>query len=86
MVLNHQFTPSCTSSKLVELLASGNVLFLNHLLHTPFGSQVTTVAIFLVSLEPICSGLGVRLISEGDSPSELSLIPVELNMHPKVVW
>ena len=38
VVLNHQFTPSCTSSKLVELLVSGIILFLNHSLHTPSGS------------------------------------------------
>ena len=30
VVLNHQLTPSCTSSKLVALAASGIVLFLNH--------------------------------------------------------
>ena len=38
MVLNHQLTPSCMSSKLVELLVLGIVLFLNHSFHTPSGS------------------------------------------------
>ena len=85
MVLNHQLTPSCTSSKLVELLASGIVLFLNHSLHTPSGSQVMTVATFLMSLESICSGLGVRLVTKGDPSPEATLVPPEFSMRPNVV-
>ena len=86
MVLNHQFTPSCMSSKLVELLASGSILFLNHSLHTPSGNRVMTVVIFLVSLESICSGLGVGLVTERDAPPEATLVPPELGVGGNEVW
>ena len=86
VVLNHQLTPSCTSSKLVELLASGIVLFLNHSLHTPFGSQVITVGTLLVSLESICSGLGVRLVPKGETPPEATLVATELGVRGNEVW
>ena len=81
MVLNHQLTPSCTSSKLVELLASGIVLFLNHSLHTSSGSRVMMVATSLVFLESICSGLGVGLVAEGETPPEATLVPPELGVR-----
>ena len=86
VVLNHQLTPSCTNSKLVELAASGIVLFLNHSLHTPSGSQVITVSTFLVSLESICSRLGAGLVPEGDPSPEVMLVSTEFSMHPNVVW
>ena len=86
MVLNHQLTPSCTSSKLVELLASGIVLFPNHSLHTTSGSRVITVATSLMSLESICSRLGVGLVAEGETPPEATLVPTELDVSGNEVW
>ena len=86
MVLNHQLTPSCMSSKLVELLALGNVLFLNHSLHTPSGSRVMTVTTFLMSFESICSGLRVGLVAKGETPLEAALVATELGVCGNKVW
>ena len=86
MVLNHQLTPSCTSSKLVELEVSGIILFLNHSLHTPSGSRVTTVSTLLMSLESICSGLGVGLVTKGHAPPEATLVATELGVSGNEVW
>ena len=62
------------------------VLFLNHSLHTPSGSRVMTVAIFLVSLESICSGLRVGLVAEGETPPEVALVLMELGVCGNEVW
>ena len=84
--LSHQFTPSWTSSKLVELSLSRDVLVLNHSPHTSPGSRVTTLSPSLVSLESICSGLGVRLVTKGDAPPEATLVPTELSVGWNEVW
>ena len=86
MVLSHQFTPSWTSSKRVELSLSRDVLVLNHSLHTPLGSRVMMVATSLVSLESICSRLGVGLIPKGETPPEATLVPPELGVRGNEVW
>ena len=86
MVLSHQFTPSWTSSKLVELSLSRDILVLNHSLHTSPGSRVITLSPSLVSLESICSGLGVGLVPKGDTPSEVTLVATELGVSGNEVW
>ena len=86
VVLSHQFTPSWTSSKLVELPLSRDILVLNHSLHTSPGSQVITLSPSLMSLESICSGLGVGLVTKRDAPPEATLVPTELGVRWNEVW
>ena len=86
VVLSHQFTPSWTSSKLVELSLSRDALVLNHSLHTSPGSRVITLSPSLVSLKSICSGLGVGLVSERETPPEATLVPPELDVGWNEVW